>query len=48
MRKIKEEETRSDEDSSSRVIMLESFDFKYVWSFNHPCLSMKEHQDKLR
>ncbi len=27
--------------------MLESFDFKDVWSFNHPYLNVKECQKKL-
>jgi hypothetical protein len=45
VKKIKEEETRSDEDNSFGMIMLESFDFKYVWSFHHPCLRMKERLD---
>ncbi len=47
MRKIKEEETGSEEDNSFGVITLESSNSEDVWSFNHPHLSMKEHREKL-
>jgi hypothetical protein len=26
---------------------LESFDFKDMWSFNHPHLSVKDHREKM-
>ncbi len=44
MRKTRDEETRNEEDDSSRMTTIESFDFEDVWSFNHPHLSMKDHQ----
>jgi hypothetical protein len=47
VKKTKEEEIKSEEDNSSRVTMPKSFDFKGVWSFNHPHLNVKEHQEKL-
>jgi hypothetical protein len=47
MRKTKEEEIGSDEDNSSRITMLESFNLENVWNFNHPHMSMKEHWEKL-
>ncbi len=48
VRKIRKEEIGSEEDSNSRVTTLESFDFKDVWNFNHPYMSVKECQKKLR
>ncbi len=47
MRKIKEEETSSEKSSSFGVTTHESFDFKDVWSFDHPHLSMKDCHEKV-
>jgi hypothetical protein len=47
MRKTKEEETRSDEDNSSKVTTPESSNFEDVWNFNHPHLNVKECWQKL-
>jgi hypothetical protein len=44
---IKEEETKSEEDNSFGVTMPKFFDFKDLWSFNHPHLSVKDSQEKL-
>ncbi len=46
MRKT-QEETRSDEDNSSKVTTLDSSNFEDMWSFNHPHLNMKECWEKL-
>jgi hypothetical protein len=43
----KEEEIGSEEDNSSRVTMLENFDFEDVWSFKHPHMNVKESREKL-
>ncbi len=48
MKRTKEEEIGSEEDSSYGVTMLEIFDFEDMWTFNHPHLSMKDHWEKLR
>jgi hypothetical protein len=47
MRETREEEIGSEEESNIGRTMLESFDFENVWTFNHPHLSMKEHQEKM-
>jgi hypothetical protein len=47
VRKIREEEIGNEEDNNYQMIMLESFNFEDVWSFNHPHLSMKECREKL-
>lgn len=47
IRKIREEEIGNEEDNNYHMIMLESFNFEDVWSFNHPHLSMKECREKL-
>jgi len=43
MRKIKEEKIGSEEDNSFGMTMPKFFDFKDMWSFNHPHLSVKKH-----
>jgi hypothetical protein len=47
MRKIKEEKNGSEKNSNFEMTMHESFDFKGVWSFNHPHLSVKDCLEKL-
>jgi hypothetical protein len=47
VRKIKEEETSSEKGGSFGVTTHESFDFKDVWSFNHPHVSMKNFHEKV-
>jgi hypothetical protein len=47
VRKTREEETGSEEDNNSGVKTPKFFIFEDVWSFNHPHLSVKAHQEKL-
>jgi hypothetical protein len=47
MKKTREEEIRSEKDSSFGVTTLESFDFEDVWNFNHLHLSVKDRLKKL-
>jgi CRISPR/Cas system-associated endonuclease/helicase Cas3 len=47
MRKTKEEEIRSEKDSSFGVTTLESFDFEDAWNFNHLHMSVKDCRKKL-
>jgi hypothetical protein len=47
VKKNREEESKSEEDSISGVTTPASLNFKDVWSFNHPHLNVKEHWEKL-
>ncbi len=48
MRRTREEKTRSEKDNSFGVTTLKNFDFKDMWSFNHPHLNVKDCWEKLR
>ncbi len=47
MRIIREEEIESEKNSNYGVTTHDSFNFKDVWSFNHPHLSVKDRMKKL-
>jgi hypothetical protein len=47
VKRTKEGETRSENNSNFGVTMPKSFDFEYMWSFNYPHLNVKDHWKKL-